>query len=158
MGTMLKRTGTTSYSAMLAVKNEQGGWATPTLLLHFVEQSQASTVFITTAEARSQFEKCEPGRIYDVEVPGKCVRTSSGQRNYGVQSRYEVTLKFAPKTWKLSKAAWPLAFPYRFSAWSVLNQAAADTFIDMLGGSWKNRCGMLAVPCPNSLCHWGTVI
>ena len=114
MDTMLKRAGTTTYSAMLAVKNEQGGWATPTLLLHFVEQSQASTVFITTAEARSQFEKCEPGRIYDVEVPGKCVRTSSGERKYGVKSRYEVTLKFAPKTLKLSTAAWPLAFPFFF--------------------------------------------
>ena len=80
MDTMLKRAGTTTYSAILAVKNEQGGWATPTLLLHFVEQSQASTVFITTDAARSQFEKCEPGRIYDVEVLGKCVRNSPGER------------------------------------------------------------------------------
>ena len=84
MDTMLTRAGTTSYSAMLAVENEQGGWATPTLLLHFGEQSQASTVFITTAEARSQFAKCEPCRIYDAEVLGKCVRTSSGERKYGV--------------------------------------------------------------------------
>ena len=104
MATVLRRTGTISYSAMLAVKNKPTNWSTATLLLHFVEQPQASTVFVTTDPARAQIEKCEPFRFYDL-VPGKCVRNCPGEHKYGVQVKYEVTLKFATAKLQLSKEA-----------------------------------------------------
>ena len=86
MVTSLKRTGVNCYSAMLAVKNEPANWGKPALLLHFVEQSQASAVFIATDGARDQFLACEHSRIYHFEVPGKCVRRSSIEQKCGVKT------------------------------------------------------------------------
>ena len=133
MTSTLKRTGVNSYTATLAMKNDLASWTKPTLLLHFVEQSQASTVFVVTDAARVQFQACECFRIYQVDVPGKCVRHAPGQQKYGVKATYEVILKFPCAKLQLSKEAWPFAFPYNFSVWSSLNQAAPRSHIDLLG-------------------------
>ena len=133
MATTLKRTRTSTYSATLAAKNEPANWAKPTLLLHFVEQSHASTVFVATDAARHQFLSCEVFRIYLMDVPGKCVRNCSGEQKYGVKATYEVTLKYPCKKLLLSKEVWPFAFPYNFVAWPTLNQASARTFVDLFG-------------------------
>ena len=103
-----------SYTATLAVKNEPANWGKPTLLLHFVEQSQASTVFVATDAARDQLSACEAFRIYHLEVPGKCVRQSPGEQKYGVKAIYEVILKYPCNRLELSKDPWTFAFPYNF--------------------------------------------
>ena len=76
--TTLKRTGVVVYTGMLVSKAAPQGWVKETLLLRFVERSGVSTVFIITGEALAQFRQCEPSKIYDVEVPGRAVRSSSG--------------------------------------------------------------------------------
>ena len=98
--------------------------------MHFVERSGASTVFLAWDEAIPGFASCEQGRIYEVEVPSKCVRLSSGEHKYGVRCKFEVVFKFP---FSLSKSAWPLRFPYKFCDWEALNQATENTNADIIG-------------------------
>ena len=80
---------------MLVVKAQPTGWAKDPLLLHVVEESGASTVFVTADEAKGIFLKCETHLIYDIEVPGRCgVHTRIGLQEHGVETNYEVALIF----------------------------------------------------------------
>ena len=90
MSTALKRTGTTKYCGVLVSKAEPSGWSTPSLLLRFVEESNASTVFVMTDKALQQFRSCELWRTYEFSVKGSTVKKSSGQNKFGVTCAYEV--------------------------------------------------------------------
>ena len=132
MSTSLKRTGKFQYSGYLAAKAEPTGWNKDTLLLQFVEESGACSVFVLTDGAKESFQQCECHRIYDVEISGRCVRNCDGLVKHGVKTQYEVIMKFACAV-VLSKTAWPFRFVYTFQSWETLNQVAEGTCLDLIG-------------------------
>ena len=131
--TSLRRVGSNEYSAMLVASGKPANWSNETLLLRFVEKNGASTPFFLTGEALQQFKKCEQWCIYDITVPGKCVKTSSGVSKYGVNSAYEVVLKLACSKLEKSQKAWTFRFPYTFVEWSNLQQSTDNTYVDIIG-------------------------
>ena len=102
------------------------------MLLRFVEENGADAVFRVTDGAISVFEHCELGRIYDLEVQGKCVHRVEALKLYGVNSNVAVDLKYHSKI-GLSRAAWPLKFRYRPVDWLTLNQLDVDSVVDLVG-------------------------
>jgi hypothetical protein len=128
----LKRTGTSSYSGMLVARARPQGWAADTFLLRFVEESGVSTLFSITGEAIASFQECQLKRIYDFTVGGRCVRSSSASKRYGIANVVEVAMKFKI-TVTLSARAWSLKFPYVFIDWSFLDQHPAGMFFDIIG-------------------------
>jgi len=80
----------------------------------------------------ANFKECEVGRIYDVEVNGKCVRLVMGFAKYGVRSTQEVRTKF-PMKLALSKATWPPAYKYECIDWASLNQICDGAWVDIAG-------------------------
>ena len=118
---------------MLVVKVAPSNWKKETLFMHFVEDNGASTVFTVYDQALQEFSKCELYRIYDMNIPGKCVHQCHGKQQHAVPSVYEVKLRF-PCGLKLSQIAWPLRFPYEFQSWDNLNQIEAPgSCVDVLG-------------------------
>ena len=118
---------------MLVCNAKPANFAKETLLLRFVEENGTSTAFALTDKAKEQFEPCELWRIYDIELPGACVKQSSGSSRFGIENTYDVVMKFPSKHMQLSTRAWPFTYPYKFRAWEELNQLAADSFLDLLG-------------------------
>ena len=133
LSTSLSRTRPSTFTAMLVVKSEPANWAAPTLLLHFVEECQTSTVFRVSEAAREQFGRCQVACIYTMEIAHRAVQGAPGVHKYGVKARYEVVLKYPVKKLELSRAAWSLTFPYQFSPWSSLNQLPTNSIIDLFG-------------------------
>ena len=129
--TTLKRFGKTNYSGMLTAIGTPH-WAEETKLLRFVEKNGCSTVFTITKEALRSFSHMEMWRIYDIEVPGKCVRTCTNQSKTGVHNNLEVRAAF-PLVFTLSKTAWPCRATYAFVDWEDLNQKPNDSFVDLVG-------------------------
>ena len=117
---------------MLLVKAEPTQWKKDTLLMHFVERSGASVVFVVTENAMTAFRNCEMHRIYDMEVPGKCVRHCNGVEKYAVKTQFEVVFKY-PCPVRLSTTAWPVHFPFDFASWTAFNQISDKTPLDILG-------------------------
>ena len=72
-------------------------------------------VFRAIGGAIPQFDQCELWRIYDVEVPGKCVRRAEALRKYGVNSDFEIALKGCPVDWLM------------------LNRLGAGSVVDIVG-------------------------
>ena len=105
MDTSLKRVGNNKFNAMLVASGFTGKSDSPTLLLHFVEENTASTVFVASDAAHEQLAQLELWRIYDMEVSGKCVKRARVPSRVGVRGLYEVVLKFPLKQLSLSKRA-----------------------------------------------------
>jgi len=117
---------------MVVAKAKPTTWSQATILLRFVEQNGISTSFFVSGDALPQFEVLEKWRIYELTIPGACVKSSNGTNRYGVINSIEVRLKYPCKL-ELSKKAWPFIFPYRFIDWNGLNQASDNQFIDIIG-------------------------
>ena len=66
------------YSGILVAKGEPAKWSAETLLLRFVEENNADTVFILTGKALEQFRSCETWRAYEFTVNGSAVKKSGG--------------------------------------------------------------------------------
>ena len=120
----LKRAGTSSYSGMLVARARPQGWAADTVSMRVVEESDVSTLFSVTGGAITSFEQCQLTRIYDFTVGGRCVRSGSSSKRYGIANVVEVTMKFK-STVTLSARAWSLKFPYVFIDRSLLDQHPA---------------------------------
>ena len=131
--TMLKRTGLNHYCGMLVAIASPLDWSTPTTLCHFLEEHGASTVFIVSGEARDQIQACEQWRIYDIIIPGKCVKKSEAKFKFGVEGVYDVVAKFPFPTLKLADAGWPLRFRYNPIEWETLNQVEPGKYVDLIG-------------------------
>ena len=125
------------YTGMLVSKAAPQGWVKETLLLRFVERSGVSTVFIITGEALAQFRQCEASKIYDVEVPGRAVRSSSGSAKNGVQCRFDVHMQYAPKNLRLSTLTFPIPSLYDFHDWAKLDAVPEGGIVDLIGVAVK---------------------
>ena len=134
MASSLRRTGKTQFSGYLAVKAETSNWSKETTLMHFVEQSGASSVFVVSEEARKLLMKCECGRIYELEVSGRCLHNCDSVAKYGVKTPFEVVMKYICPV-QLSKNAWPFRFPYEFHSWETLNQVPEGACLDLIGAA-----------------------
>ena len=82
METSLRRVGKQSYSAMLVAKATLPNRTPPQMLLHFVEETKVSTVFVVSNEAHGQFFALELWRIYDMQIDGKCVKRVPGGKKF----------------------------------------------------------------------------
>ena len=132
MSAMLKPTGISSYTAMVVAMGKPAKWGEKTLLVRFVEQNGQSTVFVISGAALGAFETCEQWCIYDMQVPGKCLKRRDSRKRFGVHSSYEVVLKF-PCPLKPSAIVWPLRLAYKFIEWNKMKHLShAETF-DMCG-------------------------
>ena len=130
--TVLKRTGKVDYTAILASKAKPHGWTRPTLLMHFVEVTKTSTVFVVAGAAMATFQHCEIGCVYDMVIPGRCVHLNSSEDKYGIKGQFEVALKF-PCSVKPSNQVCACHYDYNFVDWAVLNQQRPQSFVDVLG-------------------------
>ena len=128
----LKRTGISDYSAMLAVRYDTN-WESKAILMRFIEENGISTVFVLTGEGANPFQKCEQWRVYDMLIPGKCVKSSASFAKYGVRNTQEVVMKYPCSKVELSKHGWPVVIPYAWTAWESLNQQTPDAYVDILG-------------------------
>lgn len=144
MATALKRTGVSSYTAVLAAKSVPTIWSDDTLLLRFIEENKTSTVFVISLGAIPVFKSLELWRTYDMQIPGKCIKQKTSEQIFGVQNHQQVTMKFACSV-TVSKRSWPFAFPYKFQAWTALNQLEPNIFVDICGRVHsKQTIGMLS--------------
>ena len=132
MSSALRRTGTSGYTAMLAARYDTN-WDSKAILLRFIEENGLSTVFVLTGEGAAPFKKCELGRVYDMLIPGKCVKSSDSLAKYGVRNTQEVVMKYACSKVDVAKHAWPLVIPYAWTPWANLNQQTPDAYVDILG-------------------------
>ena len=131
--TTLKRTGTNTFTGLLLAKGEPQGWGKQTLLMRFVEASGASTVFIATGDARLSFSKCELDKTYTVDVQGRCVQMCNGSSKYGVHSRFEVHMQYAPKNLRLATEAVRMSPSYDFTSWADLNAVSLESVVNLIG-------------------------
>jgi hypothetical protein len=132
MTSSLKRTGVSSYIAMVVTKSTPLNWNAETLLIRFVDNSGTSTVFVISGDALPIFKKLEQWRIYELQIPGKCVRQKNSMLTFGIRNTQEVVMKFQCKV-VVAKESWPFVFPYQFHSWSSLNQVETGVFIDICG-------------------------
>ena len=139
MSSALKRTGTSAYSATLAARYDTN-WDSKAILMRFIEENGISTVFVLPGEGVDPFKKCEQRCVYDMQIPGKCVKGSASFAKYGVRNTQEVVLKYACSKVELSKHAWPLVIPYAWTAWASLNQQTPDAYVDFLGQVLLKPC------------------
>jgi hypothetical protein len=130
--TCLKRVGKVMYNAMLTESRDCSQWSKPTFLARFTEQNGASTMFTITGDALLQFKTLEKGRIYNIEVPGSCVKNNSPAEKFGVSGAYEVRLTRECKL-SLAKDAWPMKLPYSFTSFADLNQIDSNHHVDIIG-------------------------
>ena len=112
-------------------------WETKTLLCRFMEQNGIETAFILTERAIKSFEICEEDRIYDMVIPGGCVRLRKGPSKYGVFGLIEVHARVACKV-RLSQIVWPAVPSYDFVDWGLLQQKQNGDFIDIIGRVLEN--------------------
>ena len=112
--TSLKRSGKNNYVGMLAAIGMPTTWQEETLLLRFVEENGVSTAFTITKGALQSFKAVELWRIYDIEVPGSCVKICKNQDRTGVLNTFEVRVAFHMKC-NISNEAWPLRAVYNLS-------------------------------------------
>ena len=117
----LKRVGTNKYTAMLVASGAPPRWSQNTLLRRFVDQAGLSTAFVVTDTAIPLFQSLEMNRVYAMDVPGACVKSSKGSSHYGVKNVIEVRVRFPLKV-SVAKEAWPLTVPYEFLPWTNLLQ------------------------------------
>ena len=82
---MLEADRVTQYCGMLVCRAEPKNWLRDEMLLRFVEESNANTVFVVTGAALEQFRFCEPWGIYEFSVSGFTLKTSQGVKKYGVE-------------------------------------------------------------------------
>ena len=78
------------------------------------------------------FSGLEVGRIYDIEVPGACVKSCTDQNKIGVRNNVEVRSAM-PLKCTLSTTSWPLRAEYDFIDWEALDQKANSTCVDVMG-------------------------
>jgi len=130
--TSLKRSGKNNYVGMLAAIGMPTTWQEETLLLRFVEENGVSTAFTITKGALQSFKAVELWRIYDIEVPGSCVKICKNQDRTGVLNTFEVRVAFHMKC-NISNEAWPLRAVYNFVDWEHLNQKQVNTYVDLVG-------------------------
>ena len=131
MVTTRARTVKNNYTAMLVAKGKQKLFP-GTLLLRFVDATGTSIKFVVFGSAISQFSGCKLLRIYDVEIPNKCVRMSGDAQPHGVKHNLEVVLGDRCGL-RVSNEAWPFKYPYEFIDWIKLDQLGADAFVDIIG-------------------------
>jgi len=131
MVTTPARTVKNNYTAMLVAKGKQK-LPPGTLLLRFVDATGASIKFVIFGSAISQFSGCKLLRIYDVEIPNKCVRMSGDAQPHGVKHNLEIVLGDRCGL-RVSNEAWPFKYPYEFIDWIKLDQLGADVFVDIIG-------------------------
>ena len=77
--TTLKRCGKSSYCGMLTSSGKPN-WNEEAMLLRFVEENGCSTLFLVSGAALQQFAELEKERIYDIEIPGACVKSCNTQK------------------------------------------------------------------------------
>ena len=111
MTSTLKRIGVSSYVAMLVAQCKSAKWNDGALLMRFVEQSGISMAFIVTGAPVTVFEKLESGCIYELQVPGKCVRQKNSHLSFDIQNTQQVVMTFACIV-DVATASWPFVFPY----------------------------------------------
>ena len=121
-----------SYVAVLVAQCKPANWNDGALLMRFVEQSGISTAFIVSGAAVSVFEKLESWRIYEMQVPGECVRQTNSQQSFGIQNTQQVVMK-SPCKVNVATASWPFQFPYQYQSWPSINQLEPDAFLDIYG-------------------------
>ena len=136
MATAFKRKGITKTSAMLVTK-EVPNWNAKTLLCRFMEKNGTETAFILSEGAIQSFEGCKEDSIYDLEIPGTCVRVRHGASKFGVFGPVEIRAKLPCKV-QLSETRWIPTPTYEFVAWGTLQQKHDGDFIDIVGRVWEN--------------------
>ena len=130
VGTVLKRVGSNEYTGMLLVKMEFPLWKRTTLLARFMEKNGANTLFTCWGDACKQFAAFEIGRIYDLKIAGKCVKTNEGK--YGVEGPFEVKMN-QPCKMSVAKEGFPCEIPYNFQDFVNLNQMEHGELVDIIG-------------------------
>ena len=129
--TSLKRWGTNSFQGMLVAQG-QPQWAEKTVLMRFMEREGCSTPFIISKDALKSFVSVEMWRIYDIVVPGKCVKNCNALDKYGIRSAVEVRMCYNV-TVSLAANAWPTRPQYVLASWEDINQVENDKYIDLIG-------------------------
>lgn len=130
--TAIKRTKSSKVALMLMAKSKPSNWSTSTLLCLFEEKTGARTVIVATEAAMESLLTCDVGRIYDVLIPGKCVKVASGKQTYGHRISQEVHTK-RPLTVDGSLETWSSIFKYSFIDWQLLDQKEAGSVVDIIG-------------------------
>ena len=99
--------GLNKFSGMLMARGKPN-WGLPVMVYRFVEENGVSTNFILTNLAMEQFSCLEEYKIYDMEFPGTCVRTSRSLAKTGIQKSFEVCINYPLKKLVKSERSWPL--------------------------------------------------
>ena len=119
-------------TAMLTAKEEPHNWANKVLLLRWVEKNGLETVFTVTDKAKDLLQSCELFKIYTLTLAGKCVRSSTSLKTFGVDNSQEVKMAYPCKV-VLAKEAWPVPVHNSGEDWGALNQKEAGAFINLIG-------------------------
>jgi len=130
-------------------------WDSKAILLRFIEKNGISTVFVLTGAGADEFKKCEQWRVYDMQIPGKCVKSSASFARYGVHNTQEVVMKYSCGKVELSKQVWNVAIPYAWTPWASLNLRKPDTYVDILGRVLSKPCLDPAASVPKLLVTLG---
>ena len=108
------------------------GWTTPTLLLRAMFQSKQEFLIVATHAAKDSLSALDLRRVYDVEIPGSCLRANKQGEKNGVTGEYEVHLRFPPKV-TIAQQAWPIQVPYSLTNFRDINQLDAPAHVDLIG-------------------------
>ena len=100
--------------------------------MRLAEKNGAETVLTATGNARQSFEPVQLWRIYNIEIPGACVKNAVLCGRYGISALLEIRLSY-PCRVTLSKEAWPFLHHYDLCPWDELNQVAEKTLVDVVG-------------------------
>ncbi len=118
-------------NAKILVKVSPPDWSTETLLIHMVTKTGAQTVFIVTKDALTTFKTVEENRIYDFEVPGRCVKKADISIKHGVAATMEVRIAY-PIKFYLAVEGWPTLLQYVIIPFVNLPQKEEGSWVDVL--------------------------
>jgi len=128
----LKRAGRNAFVGLLMMKAKPVKWNEATLLMRFVNAAGGSIMFQFTKEAAVGMDVLEKGRVYNIDVPGSCVKSVSGLTKYGIPSRVEVrAVRALP--FSIAQQGFPPCAKYRFLDWEEINQQPDGSFVDVAG-------------------------
>ena len=128
----LRRAGRNAFVGFLMKKAKPDKWNEATLLMRFVNAAGDSTMFQFTQEAFTVMDVLEEGRVYNIEVPGTCVKAVAGLTKYGIPTLVEVRATRSLPFSIAQQGFLPRA-KYRFLDWEAITQQQDGSFVDFAG-------------------------
>jgi len=121
-----------NVAVVFLAKAKPDGWKTPTLMLRAMLESKQEVLIVATDAAKDTMDALDLRRVYNLDIPGSCVRANKMGEKNGIKGKVEIHLRYPPKV-MVAPQAWAIRVPYSQTAFRDINQMDAPAHVDIVG-------------------------